>query len=48
MKISFIVPAHNEADYLAAGLVRARNAARRRDGLDVWYGERRPDPEPPS
>ena len=33
---------------MAAGLVRARKVGQRRDGLDVWYGERRTDPEPPN
>jgi glycosyltransferase involved in cell wall biosynthesis len=32
---------------MAARLVRARNMGQHREGLDVWYGERRPDPEPP-
>jgi len=32
---------------MAADLARTRNAGRRRAGLDVWYGERRPDPEAP-
>src|SRR5262249_54166824 len=33
---------------MAIQLARAGNAATRRDGLDIWYGERRLDPEPPS
>jgi glycosyltransferase involved in cell wall biosynthesis len=29
-------------------LVRAGNAGRQREGLELWYGERRPDPQPPN
>lgn len=29
-------------------LVRSGNAGRQREGLELWYGERRPDPNPPN
>ena len=29
-------------------LVRSGNAGQRREGLELWYGDRRPDPKPPN